>query len=79
VLARGVTIEAGAQFQFEQLGNRRLAIGTVFTVLSNTSPNSTSGRFAALPDGSTFTSGRNKYQVSYEGGDGNDLALTVVP
>jgi hypothetical protein len=23
--------------------------------------------------------GRNNYQVSYEGGDGNDLTLTVMP
>ena len=34
---------------------------------------------ANLPDGSTFTAGRNNYQASYEGGTGNDLTLTVVP
>jgi hypothetical protein len=35
--------------------------------------------FAALPDGSTVTIGVNKLQVSYEGGDGNHLTLTVMP
>jgi hypothetical protein len=30
------------------------------------------------PDGSLFTANGNTYQVNYEGGDGNDLTLTVV-
>ena len=36
-------------------------------------------RFANLPDGSTFTAAHNNFQVSYSGGDANDLTLTVVP
>jgi hypothetical protein len=35
------------------------------------------GTFANLPDGSIFAFGRNNYQASYCGGDGNDLTLTV--
>jgi hypothetical protein len=31
-----------------------------------------------LADGGTITVGNNTYQASYEGGDGNDLTLTVV-
>jgi fibronectin-binding autotransporter adhesin len=79
VIANGVTIESGAQFDFQALWNRRLPIGTVFTAISNTSVNPIIGTFANLPDNSTFTAGRINYQVSYEGGDGNDLTLTVVP
>jgi hypothetical protein len=30
-----------------------------------------------LADGSTFTNNGNTYKVSYEGGTGNDLTLTV--
>ena len=37
------------------------------------------GEFANLADGSTFVLARNKFQVDYQGGDGNDLTLTVVP
>jgi hypothetical protein len=37
------------------------------------------GTFVGLADGSTRTIGTNKLEVSYEGGDGNDLTLTVVP
>jgi autotransporter-associated beta strand protein len=79
VIAKGVTIESGAQFSFQPIANRRLAIGTIFTAISNTSANAIGGTFANLPDGSIFTAGRNNYQVSYAGGDGNDLTLTVVP
>jgi len=32
-----------------------------------------------MPDGAILTVGSNHLQASYEGGDGNDLTLTVVP
>jgi autotransporter-associated beta strand protein len=79
VIARGISIESGAQFSFQSLGNRRLPVSTIFIAISNTAGTPISGTFANLPDGSTFTGGRNNYQASYEGGDGNDLTLTVVP
>ena len=79
VVANGVTINGGAQFNFTAVANKRLTAGTVFTAISNTAATSISGTFANLPDGSTFTAGRNSFQVSYSGGDGNDLTLTVVP
>jgi autotransporter-associated beta strand protein len=79
VIVRGVTIETGAQFSFQQLGNIRLSSGSIFTVINNTSTIPITGTFVNLPDNSTFTIGRNSYQVSYSGGDGNDLTLTVVP
>ena len=79
MIANGVTIESGAQFNFTPVANKRLTAGTVFTAIRNTSANPISGTFANLPNGSTFTVGRNNYQVSYSGGDGNDLTLTVVP
>jgi autotransporter-associated beta strand protein len=79
VRANDVTIESGAQFDFQPIGNKKLASGTVFTAISNISFDPISGSFANLVDGSTFTAGRNTFQASYEGGDGNDLTLTVVP
>jgi hypothetical protein len=79
VRTKGITIEAGAQFAVQPMGNRALALGTVFTVLNNVSAVPISGTFANLPDNSAFTVGANNYQVTYEGGDGNDLTLTVVP
>lgn len=79
VVANGVTIENGAQFDCKAIGNQELRVGKSGTVISNTSANPISGTFANLPDGSTFTVGANTFQASYSGGDGNDLTLTVVP
>jgi autotransporter-associated beta strand protein len=79
VVALGVTINSGAQFSFADLGGGTLTAGTVFTVIDNTSAAPIAGTFSNLPNGSTFTSNDNTYQVNYDGGDGNDLTLTVVP
>jgi len=79
VVANGVTIESGAEFSFTAVANKRLTPGTVFTAISNTAATPITGPFANLPDGSIFRAGRNNFQVSYSGGDGNDLTLTVVP
>jgi autotransporter-associated beta strand protein len=79
VIAKGVTIQSGAQFDLTTVGNKKLTTGKVFTAISNTAATGISGAFANLADGSTVTLGVNKLQVSYSGGDGNDLTLTVVP
>jgi autotransporter-associated beta strand protein len=79
VATLGVAINTGAKFTFADIGNSTLPVGTVFTIINNTSATPIAGTFSNLHDGSTFTSNGNAYQVSYEGGDGNDLTLTVVP
>jgi hypothetical protein len=50
----------------------------VFTAIRNSSPNAIIGTFANLPDAGTVTINFNTFQVNHEGGDGNDLTLTVV-
>ncbi len=79
VLANTVTINTGALFTLEDLGNGILSPGTVFKVINNTAATPIAGTFSNLADGSTFTSNGNTYQVNYKGGDGNDLTLTVAP
>lgn len=79
VVVADVTINSGAQFSFGDLGTGTLAAGTVFTIISNTGPALISGTFSNLADGTIFTNNGNSYRVSYQGGDGNDLTLTVVP
>ena len=79
VIANGVTIDSGAQVNFVALANKTLRPGKVFAAISNTAATPISGTFANLPDGSTVTAGNNTFQANYEGGDGNDLTLTVVP
>ena len=53
--------------------------GSSFVVLSNSSATPINGVFSNLTDGATLTVGGNTLQANYEGGDGNDLTLTVVP
>ena len=77
--ANGVTISSGAAFSLAAVGTGTLTQGTTFTAINNTSATAISGTFANLPDGSTITVGSNIFQANYEGGDGNDLTLTVVP
>ena len=79
VSAKEVTIQSGATFTFVPLGTSTLPIGTIFTVLEKRDPGAINGSFQNLPDGVIFTAGGNNFQASYEGGNGNDLRLTVVP
>ena len=78
VVANGVSI-SGAQISFGGLGGKQFTSGTVFTVIDNTAATPIAGTFENLPDGFIFSANRNNFQASYEGGDGNDLTLTVVP
>jgi autotransporter-associated beta strand protein len=79
VIANGVTINSGAMLELVGHTRGTLPHGLVLTLISNTSANPISGTFSNLPDGSIVTINGNNFQVSYSGGDGNDLTLTVVP
>ncbi len=78
VVADAMTINPGANLILSDTGATALPLGTVFTVMSsNITP--IAGTFSNLPNGSTITIGSNNYLVSYSGGFGNDLTLTVTP
>ena len=79
VVANGVAIGSGASFNFSGQAQGTLRQGLTLTVLKNTSANAIAGTFSNLPDGAILTVNGNNFQASYEGGDGNDLTLTVVP
>jgi autotransporter-associated beta strand protein len=78
VITKGVTIN-GATIKLKGKTQGTLTPGTVLTAISNTSADPISGTFNNLPDGAIITVNGNNLQASYEGGDGNDLTLTVVP
>jgi hypothetical protein len=78
VIANGVTIN-GATFSFQGTAQGALQSGVTLTAISNTAAAPIAGTFANLPDGAILTVNGNNFQASYEGGDGNDLTLTVVP
>lgn len=80
VVARGVKIPNGT-FVLDTIGSLPLPVGAVFTVLNNTSAAPIAGTFNSLPEGSVIQlfNPPNNLFVSYAGGDGNDMTLTVVP
>ena len=69
----------GATFAFQGTAQGALKHGLVLTAISNTAATPIAGTFANLPDGAILTVNGNNFQASYEGGDGNDLTLTVIP
>lgn len=82
-----MAIGSAAVFNLIVLGNEVLPVGTVFTVIEDRAKDpcrrcrggsGIHGNFGNLPDGGTITAGSNTFQANYEGGDGNDLTLTVV-
>jgi hypothetical protein len=56
-------------------------VGSSFTILANDGTDAVSGRFKGLLEGATFTSAYGSqtvtFQISYSGGTGNDVVLTV--
>jgi hypothetical protein len=78
VTAFGVTINSNVSFTFVDSGTGTLPVGTVFTLINNTSGSPIAGQFSNLANGLLLTSNGNTFKVSYTGGTGNDLTLKVV-
>ncbi len=53
--------------------------GETFTIIKNDGSIPVSGTFAGLPEGAIVTVGGRQFQISYTGGDGNDVTLTDDP
>ena len=52
--------------------------GDAFTILSKSSAGAVTGTFAGLAEGATFPANGRDYQITYVGGDGNDVVITDV-
>ena len=53
--------------------------GTSYTILNKTSAGLISGSFSGKPEGATFSASGYNWLITYKGGDGNDLVLTIQP
>lgn len=51
--------------------------GNAFVLIDNDDFEAVSGQFAGLTQGAQFVAGGYSFQVSYQGGDGNDVVVTV--
>ncbi len=54
-------------------------LGKQFTLINNMGSSPSLGTFAGLNEGATFFAADSEFSITYEGGDGNDVVLTVVP
>ena len=52
-------------------------IGDSFVIIDNDGADAVTGSFAGLPEGTTFQTSGMHLSISYVGGDGNDIELTV--
>jgi fibronectin-binding autotransporter adhesin len=51
--------------------------GTSFTLIDNDGTDAVTGYFSGLPEGATFVLNGKLFTISYHGGDGNDVVITV--
>ncbi len=59
------------------LGSSFAQVGDSFTIIDNQGTNPISGTFSGLPEQGLVEYGGNIFTVSYVGGDGNDVTLTL--
>jgi hypothetical protein len=52
--------------------------GTQFTIIKNSGGSPVSGTFLTMPEGATFVVNSTTFQISYVGGSGHDVVLTVI-
>jgi hypothetical protein len=78
IVAKGVRLN-GAILDLKYLAGAKVAAGDTYTIISNTDgTNPVDGTFKDLPEGATFSAQGGTFKISYKGGDGNDVTLTVV-
>lgn len=77
LVAGGVDLfDANLDLQF--LSGATVAAGDAYTIISNTGTDPVNGTFLNLPEGTTFNAMGGTFKISYVGGDGNDVVITVV-
>jgi hypothetical protein len=74
-----VTLNPGATLTLAFLGSGKVPVGTIYTLIANDGTDAVVGTFAGLPEGTIFTANGQLWQISYVGGDGNDVTLQAVP
>jgi hypothetical protein len=53
-------------------------VGDMFTIIDNDGGDAVTGTFSGLAEGDIVTLGGQRFQITYSGGDGNDVVLTHV-
>lgn len=59
------------------ISQKALVVGESFMIIDNDGSDPVQGTFSGLPEGGTMALGPVTYSITYQGGDGNDVVLTV--
>ena len=78
ITTNGVIVSSAARIRL-QIRPGTVSLGTTFVIINNTAATPIIGTFGNLSDGAIVTVNGINFQADYQGGDGNDLTLTVVP
>ncbi|MCI0365930.1 MAG: hypothetical protein L0219_18880, partial [Phycisphaerales bacterium] len=76
-IAVGGPVKLGGATLMATLGFNS-TVGNQFTIIDNKSNDTIGGIFKNLPGGTNFIVGTAQFQITYEGGDGNDVVLTHI-
>lgn len=68
----------GADLNLVLYAGYSIKVGDEFTIIDNQSDTDIEGTFAGLAEGDTINLGGGSFEISYIGGDGNDVVLTVI-
>ncbi|MFI5042934.1 MAG: autotransporter-associated beta strand repeat-containing protein, partial [Acidimicrobiales bacterium] len=82
VASGAVTINAGVTLSLIDLSGFSPAVGQTYMILNKTAAGAIGGTFSGLAQGASianFLGSSLHAQISYVGGDGNDVVLTVTP
>ncbi|HEV7570900.1 MAG TPA: Ig-like domain repeat protein [Thermoanaerobaculia bacterium] len=71
------TVTVGGALTLDILSGA-LAVGQSFTLIDNDGADPVSGTFTGMPERTTFSLGGQVTRISYQGGDGNDVVLSVL-
>jgi fibronectin-binding autotransporter adhesin len=72
-----VSLGSATTLNVTRLASYAAALNSTYTIINNDSTDAVSGSFVGLAEGATFSAGGYTYKISYVGGSGNDVVLTV--
>lgn len=78
LIAAGTTDVTNGTLQVSLVNSFKPKAGDTFEIINNTGTSPITGTFTNLAEGATFTAGGYVYKITYKGGTGNDVVLTVV-
>jgi hypothetical protein len=73
----GTVSLGGATLTLTLIGGFTPSAGQIFFIIDNNDGDTVTGTFAGLSEGAAFTAGGHKFEITYAGGDGNDVAVRV--